>query len=237
MSEKARRKIIKASEKLFSSKCSSGHWECSFDNPVVMFSAEVKIFFCSNFNRMSKLYPSQQNFLHQSVCWTRDLRFWQPGRKIFAKFRSFFHSECQSDRKKTIVYKKKPNSLENFSRDERNEVWQPCLKFSIISKTYLLEFLGERHENYKIFEKNFVHKVSHGTRRKQFWWPCPYFFAKITKVQSLVSQVPKSSEKCNTFLIDTKYARMVKMDTQKKFWKTFSNSSGNSELLQSKLKM
>ena len=56
-------KLISFSKKLFPSKCSSGHGECSFDTPVVMISAEVKNFFCWKFNRMSKLYPSQQNYL------------------------------------------------------------------------------------------------------------------------------------------------------------------------------
>ena len=56
-------KLISFSKKLFPSKCSSGHGECSFDTPVVMFSAEVKNFFCWKFKKMSKLYPSQQNYL------------------------------------------------------------------------------------------------------------------------------------------------------------------------------
>ena len=60
-------------KKLFPSKCSSGHAECSFDTPVVMFSAEVKKLFFWKFNKMSKLYPSQQIYL-SSECFL-DTRF------------------------------------------------------------------------------------------------------------------------------------------------------------------
>ena len=66
-------KLISFSEKLFPSKCSSGHMECRFDTPVVMLSGEVKNFSCWKFNKMSKLYPYQQNYL-SSEC-LLDMRF------------------------------------------------------------------------------------------------------------------------------------------------------------------
>ena len=76
MSENSGRKFIKASEKLFSSKCYAGNWECSFDTPVGFSFAAVKVFFCSNFKTRSKVFPLQQIYFYyfSSECFL-DTRF------------------------------------------------------------------------------------------------------------------------------------------------------------------
>ena len=98
-------KLIIFSKKLFPSKCSFGHWECSFDTPVVLSFAAVKFSSvqtskkgqkCTHFSRITSIiFP-------RSVFWTRELHFWQRRRKQVAKLRTFFHSEFQTDRKKLL---------------------------------------------------------------------------------------------------------------------------------------
>ena len=109
LSEKSRRKLIKASEKLFSSKFSYGH--CNAVSTLLLFCLLLQSTFssvqtskkgqkCTHFSRITFIiFP-------RSVFWTRELQFWQRRRKQIAKLRTFFHSEFQTGRRKFIVSKK-----------------------------------------------------------------------------------------------------------------------------------
>ena len=74
------------------------------------FESSIKCQNCTHLSRF--IFP-------QSVFWTRDLRFWQPGRKNFAKLRSFFTSECQSHRKSFLFFKTSKITLRTFHGTKR----------------------------------------------------------------------------------------------------------------------
>ena len=150
LSEKPRRKFIKASEKLFSSKCSSGH--CNAVSTLLLFCLLLQSTFSSvqTSKKNIKVYPLQQNYFYyfSSQCFldTRIALLATPPKQI-AKLQTFFHSEFQTGRKKIIVSKKN-FIVENDSRDAWNAVLTACRKILMISEFYLLKF-GKREENCK----------------------------------------------------------------------------------------
>ena len=74
-------------KKYFSSEYSSGHLECSFENPAGKFSPKGRKFFAQCPKMMKKkVFFSKILLFVKIFFWTRRMQFWQPGRNFLVSF-------------------------------------------------------------------------------------------------------------------------------------------------------
>ena len=90
---------------IFSSKCSSEHKECRFDNLAEKVVPNVTENFCPKSEYVTKTKENWKNLFPQKVSWSYRNRFWQSPRKIFAENQEMFRSKCERKLKKSFSKK------------------------------------------------------------------------------------------------------------------------------------
>ena len=88
----------------FSSKCSAGHVECSFDNSAEKFLTELKYFRWMSENDIKNV-SSRNLFFLKVVIWTLRMQFWKPRQKSFENKPEITRSVSQNDFGKVFFFK------------------------------------------------------------------------------------------------------------------------------------
>ena len=172
----------------FSSKCSAGHVECSFDNPAEKFLTKLKYFRWMSENDM-KIVSSRNLFFLKVVIWTLRMQFWKPRRKSFDNKPETTRSVSQMILEKYFFSKNL--ILKLFLWTRFMQLWPPFRKLSHKNPKVFLS-ISENDINYIFFKLNFLSsKLFLQTRIVQFWQPCQKI---VPEARKFCAQFPKKKK-------------------------------------------
>ena len=166
----------------FSSKCSAGHVECSFDNPAEKFLTKLKYFRWMSENDMKNV-SSRNLFFLKVVIWTLRMQFWKPLQKSFDNKPETTRSVSQMIFEKYFFSKNL--ILKLFLWTRFMQLWPPFRKLSHKNPKVFLS-ISENDMNYIFFKLNFLSsKLFLQTRMVQFWPPCQKKCARSPNFRSM----------------------------------------------------
>ena len=183
----------------FSSKCSAGHVECSFDNSAEKFLTELKYFRWMSENDMKNV-SSRNLFFLKVVIWTLRMQFWKPRQKSFDNKPEITRSVSQNDFGK--VFFSKNLILKLFLWTRFMQLWPPFRKLSHKNPKVFLS-ISENDMNYIFFQtKFFVFQIV----------PTDTYSAVLTTLPKKI--VPEARKFCAQF---PKKIKKINLPHQKSF--------------------
>ena len=111
----------------FSSKWSSGHLECSFENPVKKVLTPSPKLPAQCLKMILEKYFFSKNLILQLFLWTRFMQLWPPFRKLSHKNPKVFLSMSENDIN-YVFFKLNFLSSKLFLQTLLMQFWQPCQK-------------------------------------------------------------------------------------------------------------
>ena len=187
------KKYIRSSKNCFSSNCSSGHVECSFQDTSEKFSITK----CqTNFAQCPKRYKMHtffnKLFFLKLFLWTCGRQFWQLFGKFGEKGPKSFCSMSQTD-KKYIRSSKNCFSSNCSSGHVECSFQDTSEKFSITKCQTNFAQCPKRYKMHTFFNKLFFLKLFLWTSGMQFWKTLQKFFEKRPKCFCSRSQKVKKT--------------------------------------------
>ena len=167
-SPKVINKTLKLLQKLLNSKSSSGHEECSFDNPVDKQSTKSRRILTQCPKKIGE--NSKRILLLKIILLPGGLQSWQPSQKIFGQSENF-PLNVGTRKSKVFIGKFFCSTCSHVHME--SSFWQPCRR---VCHKMPMVFCPTSGSFQHFFFKRLLWK-----RRKQFWQPRQKIFDKKPK--------------------------------------------------------
>ena len=159
----------------FSSKWSSGHLECSFENPVKKVLTTSPKLPAQCLKMILEKYFFSKNWILKLFLWTRFMQLWPPFRKLSHKNPKVFLSISENDIN-LIFFQTNFLSSKLFLQTRIMQFWQPCQK-KLCQKPENFALNFRKRKKITCLNKN-LSKCCHGCVECSFDNPAENFLTK-----------------------------------------------------------